>query len=87
MMLRYMSLIAVIASFLGAALMFVIGAVKTYNAYLTYVAGDVGALGVSETNVAVAYVIQSFDAFLIALANPFPLWEKSITDSSSKALL
>ena len=68
MLLRYMSLIAVVASFFGAALMFVIGAVKTYNAYATYVAGSVGAQGVSETNIAVAYVIQSFDAFLIALA-------------------
>jgi uncharacterized membrane protein YqhA len=68
MLLRYMSLIAVVASFFGAALMFVIGAVKTYNAYATYVTGDVGAQGVSETNIAMAYVIQSFDAFLIALA-------------------
>ena len=68
MLLRYMSLIAVVASFLGAGLMFVIGAVNTYKAYATYVAGDVGAQGVSETNFAVTYVIQSFDAFLIALA-------------------
>jgi uncharacterized membrane protein YqhA len=68
MLLRYMSLISVVASFFGAALMFVIGAIKTYNAYAIFLADDGYAHGVSETNVAMAYVIQSIDAFLIALA-------------------
>jgi uncharacterized membrane protein YqhA len=68
MLLRYMSLVAVVASFFGAALMFAIGATKTYKAYTTYVLEDLGAQGVSPTSLATAYVIQSIDAFLIALA-------------------
>lgn len=68
--IRYISTIAVIASLLGAFLMFIIGATKTVRAYAAYfeyseVFDDVAHLKVSDR--AIAYLIQSVDAFLIAL--------------------
>ncbi|WP_321507918.1 YqhA family protein [uncultured Methanoregula sp.] len=68
--LRYISLIAVISLFVGAALMFIIGAVRTLNAVLILFL-DAGVFNYPEhldrgTLSSVA-LVQSVDAFLFAL--------------------
>ncbi len=63
------SVIAVLASTLGSVLMFLIGAVKVARAYDAYFLMDIagGASGQSSVALSIAYLIQSIDAFLIAL--------------------
>ncbi|MFA4826273.1 MAG: YqhA family protein [Methanoregula sp.] len=68
--LRYISLIAVISLFVGAALMFIVGAFRTLNAIL-FLFFDVGTLIIPEhldrgTVTSVA-LVQAVDAFLFAL--------------------
>ena len=65
--LRYISLISVIASGVGSILMFIIGAGKTVRAYLIYFPGGVSTTHDVSANLAVTYLIQSIDAFLIGL--------------------
>jgi uncharacterized membrane protein YqhA len=65
--LRYISLISVIASGLGAILMFIIGAIKTGRAYWAYFSGDVSLGHYASVNLAIAYSIQAVDIFLIGL--------------------
>ena len=67
---RYLSWIAIVSSLLGSFLMFIIGSVKTYNAFSTFF----GRLDPEKANfhlslgdVATTYLIKSLDAFLIAL--------------------
>ena len=70
MRLRYVSLIAVIASGLASVLMFFIGALKVYVAYASYF-GDTVTDTITFTaasNVAITYLVQAVDAFLIGLA-------------------
>ena len=67
---RYVSLITVFGSLLGSILMFIIGITKVYTAYIAYFlkfspSTDLGQLKGSD--LATAYLIKSFDAFLIAL--------------------
>jgi uncharacterized membrane protein YqhA len=64
--LRYISLIAVIASGLGSVLMFLIGAIKTGRAYLTYFGGIAHQPDLSAKQ-AITYMIQAIDVFLIGL--------------------
>jgi uncharacterized membrane protein YqhA len=66
---RYISVIAVVALGFGSLLMFLIGAVKIIRAYATYFALGLGAQTGSSgaSSVAIAYVVQAIDAFLIAL--------------------
>jgi uncharacterized membrane protein YqhA len=66
---RYISIIAVIASGLGALLMFVIGAVKVARAYKTYFTENLlsGAAALEGANAAITYLVQALDAFLIAI--------------------
>jgi uncharacterized membrane protein YqhA len=65
--LRYFSFIAVVASGLGSVLMFIIGAVKTARAYISYFPAGFTEQAGASTNVAIAYLIQAIDAFLIGL--------------------
>lgn len=64
-----MSLIAVIASGFGSLLMYVIGAVKVYRAYVSYflLKPEGGSLSLAGANLAISYLVQAIDAFLIAL--------------------
>lgn len=68
--IRYLSYIAVVSSLFGALLMFIIGATKTVRAYMAYFGstqkfGDIERL--KAVDQAVAHLIRSIDAFLIAL--------------------
>jgi uncharacterized membrane protein YqhA len=65
--LRYISLIAVIASGLGSMLMFIIGAIKTGRAYLAYFSGGIGHQPDLSAKHAITYMIQAIDIFLIGL--------------------
>jgi uncharacterized membrane protein YqhA len=65
--LRYISLIAVIASGLGSVLMFLIGAIKTGWAYLAYFSGGITHQPDLSAKHAIAYMIQAIDIFLIGL--------------------
>ena len=67
--IRLISIIAVVASGFGSLLMFVIGAVKVFRAYQTYLGQDFLApvATTATANLAIALVVQAIDAFLIAL--------------------
>lgn len=67
--LRYVSLIAVIASGLGSVLMFLIGAIKVFSAYNTYFGAEYldTTLPNEAANVAITFLIQAVDSFLIGL--------------------
>jgi uncharacterized membrane protein YqhA len=65
--LRYISLVAVIASGLGSILMFIIGAIKTGLAYLAYFSGGIGHQPDLSAKQAITYIIQAIDIFLIGL--------------------
>ena len=66
---RLISIIAVVSSGFGSLLMFVIGAMKVYRAYVTYLGTDLLNAPVpnESANLAIALVVQAIDAFLIAL--------------------
>ncbi len=67
--IRLISVIAVVSSAFGSLLMFVIGAVKVFRAYMTYLQPDVLTKPAPNeaANLAIALVVQAIDAFLIAL--------------------
>ncbi|MDX1335083.1 MAG: YqhA family protein [Gammaproteobacteria bacterium] len=67
--LRYVSLIAVIASGLGSVLMFIIGAIKVFGAYNAYFGADYldTTLPNEAANIAITFLIQAVDTFLIGL--------------------
>lgn len=67
--LRYISLIAVIASGLSSVLMFIIGALKVFGAYSAYFSGDIidVTLPNEAANIAITFLIQAVDTFLIGL--------------------
>ncbi len=65
--LRYISLVAVIASGLGSILMFLIGAVKTGLAYLAYFSGGIAHEQDLSAKQAITYMIQAIDVFLIGM--------------------
>lgn len=67
--LRYVSLIAVVASGLGSGLMFIIGALKVLAAYKVYFSSDLldTTLPNEAANFAITYLIQAVDTFLIGL--------------------
>ncbi len=66
---RKVSFIAVIASVLGSLLMFIIGAVKVARAYDAYflLAVEPGSTLNVKAGLAIAYLVQAIDSFLIAL--------------------
>ncbi|MBN2526090.1 MAG: YqhA family protein [Deltaproteobacteria bacterium] len=68
---RYLSIVAVLCSLLGSALLFVVGADKTVRAFLYYThvkAVDIKLAHLSPSDIAITYVIRALDTFLIALA-------------------
>jgi len=68
--IRYITLISVISSLFGALLMFIIGATKTVRAYFAYFGQPLDPQNVERIKAAdqaTAHLIQSIDAFLIAL--------------------
>ena len=68
--LRYISLIAVVCSFLGSILAFCIGAIKTYKAFTILFSGvkpQGSQGGLNPVDLTATYLIKSVDAFLIAL--------------------
>ena len=66
---RKVSIVAVLSSVLGSVLMFVIGAVKVVRAYDAYflTAIEPGSYVKIQAGIAIAYLVQAIDAFLIAL--------------------
>jgi len=67
---RFVSWIAIICSLLGSLLLFIVGASKTYSAFLTVITGDISDLNLAHldtSEVATAYFIKALDTFLIAL--------------------
>jgi uncharacterized membrane protein YqhA len=64
---RYLCILPVVSSLLGSVLMFVIGAVKTFQAFLVFSSGYVGpdAKESSASYEAAVLLIRSVDAFLI----------------------
>ncbi|WP_096084766.1 YqhA family protein [Agaribacterium haliotis] len=67
---RLLSWIAIACSLAGSLLMFIAGAVKTYNAYIAAFAPHLLPASTSNLNridQATTYMIQAFDVFLIAL--------------------
>ena len=65
--LRYISLIAVIASGLGSILMSLMGAIKTGLAYQAYFSGGIADQPDLSAKHAITYMIQAIDIFLIGL--------------------
>ena len=67
--IRYASIIAVIASAFGSLLMYVIGAVKVYRAYVSYfmLEPQERLSPLPGADVAITFLVQAIDAFLIAL--------------------
>jgi uncharacterized membrane protein YqhA len=68
--IRFISIIAVVSSLFGALLMFIIGAAKTIRAYMAYFGGPAGFEDIEHLKAvdqAIAHLIRSIDAFLIAL--------------------
>ncbi len=67
---KKVSIIAVIASMLGSLLMFIIGAVKVARAYDAYflLEIDPASTVTVRAGLAIAYLVQAIDGFLIALA-------------------
>lgn len=63
------SIIAVIASGFGSLLMFIMGAVKLAMAYTSYFSPvlETGTFSQPAANQSITFVVQSIDAFLIAL--------------------
>lgn len=66
---RFVSVIAVVASGFGSLLMFIIGASKVYRAYMEYVSQSIftGAGIAAGANIAIVYLVQALDAFLIGI--------------------
>ncbi|MFD0962938.1 YqhA family protein [Pseudofulvibacter geojedonensis] len=66
---RYISWIAIIGSLLGSLLLFIVGALKTINAFrvvlFNYIPKDKEHLHTAD--IATTYLIKSLDTFLIAL--------------------
>lgn len=66
---RYLSWVAIICSLAGSFLMFVIGALKTYSAFVAVFFSEVSTVNLAhleEGDIATTYLIKSLDAFLIA---------------------
>jgi len=62
---RHISWVAIISSLIGSALMFFIGALKTFYAVTTFFKNN-NDTPLSSIDLATTYVIKSLDAFLIA---------------------
>ena len=66
---RFLSWVAIICSLLGSLLMFIIGAIKTYSAFIAVFFGMIPKESLSHlksADIATTYLIKSLDSFLIA---------------------
>ena len=66
---RYMSIVAVISSLFGAALMFLLGVTKIVRAYVTFLGriDDPMELYPQSVDQAIALLVQAIDSFLIGM--------------------
>ena len=66
---RYMCVVAVVASVCGAALMFLLGVMKTVKAYAVFLDHLASPLAddPARANKAIALLVQSIDAFMIGM--------------------
>lgn len=67
--LRFMSWIAIVFSLFGSLLLFVVGALKTLNAFRVFFLGHIpkGKEHLHAADIGITYLIKSLDTFLIAL--------------------
>lgn len=66
---RFLSWVAIISSLVGSFLMLIIGAIKTYKAFIAVFFGVIPKESLSHlksADIATTYLIKSLDAFLIA---------------------
>tara|TARA_Y100001956_G_C4119030_1_gene186377 strand:- start:1722 stop:2231 length:510 start_codon:yes stop_codon:yes gene_type:complete len=67
---RFVSWIAIVCSMIGSALLFVIGASKTYTAIEVFMLGAVPSSELAHldsADIAISYIVKSLDTFLVAL--------------------
>ncbi|WP_310993975.1 YqhA family protein [Aequorivita marina] len=66
---RYISWIAILFSLLGSLLLFIVGALKTLNAFRVFFLGYIpkGKEHLHTVDIGITYLIKSLDTFLIAL--------------------
>lgn len=66
---RYISWIAIIFSLIGSLLLFIVGALKTLNAFRVFFLGYIpkGKEHLHTADIGITYLIKSLDTFLIAL--------------------
>jgi uncharacterized membrane protein YqhA len=67
---RYIAVVAVVCSFLGAVLMFVVGSTKSYEACVFFLTDAPAFPGLEQTapsSLAMKRMVQAVDAFLFAL--------------------
>ncbi|RTZ16363.1 YqhA family protein [Vibrio aquaticus] len=67
---RFISWIAIICSMVGSALLFIIGASKTYTAIEVFLLGAVPSAELQHldsADIAISYIVKSLDTFLVAL--------------------
>jgi len=66
---RYISWIAIIFSLLGSILLFIVGALKTLNAFRVFFLGFIpeDKAHLHPADIGITYLIKSLDTFLIAL--------------------
>ncbi|MFM2589270.1 YqhA family protein [Vibrio sp. TBV020] len=67
---RYISWIAIVCSMVGSALLFIIGASKTYTAIEVFLLGAVPSTELQHldsADIAISYIVKSLDTFLVAL--------------------
>ena len=67
--LRYISWIAIVFSLFGSLLLFIVGALKTLNAFRVFFLGYIpkGKDHLHAADIGITYLIKSLDTFLIAL--------------------
>ncbi|MBQ0768905.1 YqhA family protein [Bizionia paragorgiae] len=66
---RYISWIAIVFSLLGSLLLFIVGALKTLNAFKVFFLGYIpeGKEHLHPADIGITFLIKSLDTFLIAL--------------------
>jgi uncharacterized membrane protein YqhA len=93
---RYISWIAIICSLAGSALLFIIGAEKSYSAFAVFLLDQTPPpelKHLDSADIAISYITKSLDTFLVALVlfifahGIFTLFIKNGTEDNSKNVL
>ena len=93
---RYISWIAIICSLAGSALLFVIGAKKSYSAFSVFLfdqAPPPELKHLDSADIAISYITKSLDTFLVALVlfifahGIFTLFIKNGAEDNTKSVL